>query len=181
MSNAIETAVSMTPDQAMAVARTGLHALATMRWFTMKLIENLTPDQWMRQVSPGANHIMFNVGHIAYCDAGFLAAAGGATDAVPTSYKALFDQGCLPSERAADYPEPAELLGVLQRAREDLTSHLAGLSGARLLDAPADERLADVSPMIAQLPGFITLHEGTHAGQILLIRRSLGLPGVLGG
>jgi hypothetical protein len=69
---------------------------------------------------------------------------------------------------------------VFQQARAELIGHLATLSGESLL-APIDhEQLADVAPTIAHLPAFISFHEGTHAGQVLIIRRALGLPRALG-
>lgn len=180
MPNATETTTTMAPEQARTVRDHAMPSMALMRWLTTRLIENLTPAQWMHQVSPGSNHVMFNVGHIAMVDANFLTAAGKTSRAVPQSYEVLFNAGCQPSDKAADYPDPAEVIDVLQRVREELVAHLNGLSGERLLGPTADPRLTDICPTIAHLPAFIASHEATHSGQIMLIRRALGLPGVLG-
>src|SRR5690606_35236433 len=104
----------------------------------------------------------------------FLAAAGKTSRTVPQSYEVLFEAGCQPSESAADYPDPAEVMDVLQRIREELVAHLKELPGERLLGAAADPRLTDICPTIAHLPAFIASHEASHTGQILLIRRALG-------
>lgn len=175
-----EKQAAMTPEQARAACDAGMHSMGTTRWLMMRAIENLAPAHWMHQVAPGTNHIMFNVGHIAQSELGLLQMAGGSSRAVPASYKALFDQGCRPSADASGYPDPAEVVDVLQRVRTDLVAHLRALPGERLLEAPALDILVQVAPTLAHLPGFIALHEGTHAGQVLLIRRALGLPGVLG-
>ena len=181
MAQATEPATTpVTPEQARIVRDHALPTMALMRWLTMRAIENLTPAQWMHQVSPGSNHVMFNIGHIAMVDANFLAAMGTTSRALPQSYEVLFSAGCQPSDKAADYPDPAEVTGVLQGVREELLARLNGLSGEALLGPAADPRLTDICPTLAHLPGFIAAHEATHTGQVLLIRRSLGLPGVLG-
>lgn len=178
------TTPTMTPEQARAACDNGMHTMGNIRWLTTKAVSDLTPAQWMHQVSPGANHIMFNIGHLAVVDANMLIAAGGrplpVSRAVPQSYEVLFAPGCQPTDRAADYPDPAEVLDVFDRIRADLLAHLATLPAERLLDGVPNERLAGICPTIAHLPGFVAMHEGTHTGQILLTRRSLGLPGVLG-
>lgn len=181
MTHATEPATPLvTPEQARILCDQTISTMTLMRWLTMKVIEHLTPAQWMHQVAPGANHIMFNIGHIALVDANFLAAAGATSRAVPSSYQALFNAGCQPSDSAADYPDPAEVVDVLQRVREELAAHLKALPDERLLATAGDPRLADICPTIAHMPSFIASHEMSHTGQILLIRRALGLPGVLG-
>ncbi len=171
---------TMTPAQARAACDSGLHSLATARWLMTELIQNLTPEQWMHQPKPGMNHVMFNVGHIAYCDGDFLRASGGDTSTVPASWKELFNMGCTPSAKASDYPSPQEVTNVLNRVRGEFAAHLASLPDARLLDPVDHEMLADITPTISHLPAFVTLHESTHIGQILSIRQALKLPGVLG-
>jgi hypothetical protein len=184
MSTDTATAAAPTPEQARAACDHGMHTMGSIRWLTTKAVSDLTGEQWMRQVSPGTNHILFNVGHLAAVDASMLKVAGGPplppSRGVPESYEALFAPGCKPSARAADYPDPAEVLNVFGRIRQELLAHLSALPAERLLDPVPNERLAGVCPTLAHLPGFLAMHEGTHAGQILLIRRSLGLPGVLG-
>lgn len=173
------TTATMTPDQARAACDVGLHTMTTARWFMMEIIQNLTFEQWMHQPKSGMNHVMFNVGHIAYYEGVFLRAAGGRTSAIPESWKEQFDMGCEPSAKASDYPSPKEVTEALTRVREDLMTHFKSLSGAQLLGPLGDGMNSDMTPTIAHVPAFITLHEGTHIGQILSIRQALKLPGVL--
>lgn len=180
MAQAADGGAIMTPDQARAVRDAGLRLMASMRWLTLRAVEPLTPEQWLHQVAPGTNHAMFNVGHVATSDAGLLDAAGGTPRAVPQSYAALFRSGCAPKASAAEYPAPAELLEVLSRARDELVAYLKALSGEQLLRAPKGERLPELAPTIAHLPGFIAAHESAHTGQILVVRRALNQPFVLG-
>ena len=170
----------MTPAQARAACDSGLHALGTARWLLTKLIENLTPEQWMHQPRPGMNHVMFNVGHIAFCDCGFLQFCGGRSSAVPAEWESLFNMGCKPLSSASDYPSPQEVTVVLKQVRDDFNAHLTSLPDARLLDPVKNDMLVDIVPSIAHLPAFMTMHDGTHIGQVLSIRQALKLPGVLG-
>lgn len=174
------TMETMTPAQARAACDSGLHSLGTARWLLMELIQNLTPEQWMHQPKPGMNHVMFNVGHIAFCDSGFLQFCGGQTSVVPAAWESIFNMGCAPSANASDYPSPQEVTDVLKNVREEFNAYLTSLPDARLLDPVANDMLADIVPSIAHLPAFMTMHDGTHIGQVLSIRQALKLPGVLG-
>jgi len=171
--------MTMTPEQARAACDAGMHSMGLTRWVVTRTVADLTPEQWMHQVAPGANHPMFNFGHLVTCDANFLLAAGGRSS-VPESYGELFNGGSQPSPDANRYPTPQELLEVGERGRAELVNHLRGLSGEQLLAPVEGGPLKDILPNLAHLPGFIALHEGTHTGQIMLVRRALGLPGVLG-
>lgn len=171
--------ITMTPDQARAACDTGQHAMAMTRWLTMKMVSELTPQQWMHQVAPGTNHAMFNFGHIVVCDGNFLSAAGGASS-LPAGYSELFNGGVHPDADPGRYPKPAELLETAERVRGELVRHLQNLSGESLLAPVSEPRLRDLLPTLAHLPGFIAMHEGSHTGQIMLVRKALGLPGVLG-
>lgn len=173
--------ITMTPDQARAACDAGLHMMGITRWLTMKAVGDLTPRQWLHQVAPGANHPMFNLGHLVTCDGNFLLAAGRRASPVPESYGPLFDGGSTPGADASAYPQPAELLQVAEQTRAALVEQLQSLSGEQLLAPIAEPRLANLLPSLAHLPGFISMHEGTHAGQILIARKALELPRVLGG
>ncbi len=75
--------LTMTPVQAEAVRDAGIFALGTSRWITNQVIANLTGEQWIFQGSPGANHILWNVGHIAVSESHFLSSTGAKSTAVP--------------------------------------------------------------------------------------------------
>lgn len=175
------TPATMTPEQARAACDAGLHMMGIAHWLMVKAVADLTPQQWLHQVAPGANHPMFNFGHIVASDGGFLLAAGGRRSRVPESYGPLFDGGSQPHTDAARYPPPAELLQIAEGARADLVAQFKALSGEQLLAPLEDPPLSNLLPNLAHLPGFISMHEGTHAGQILIARKALGLPRVLGG
>lgn len=178
MSNAtVET--TMTPTQAEAVRDAGLFTLGTGRWLMNKVIEGLTPEQWIHQACDGVNHALWNVGHIASSEKSFLESAGGSTTSVPDSYGALFGMGSQPSSSMDTYPSPAEVVKVFNNVREEFVEHMKGFSGEQLVVAVSNEHFQELAPTVVQLINFMVLHEATHIGQILVARKSLGLPGVL--
>ncbi|MHC4414045.1 MAG: DinB family protein [Planctomycetota bacterium] len=171
---------TLTPVQAEAVRDAGLFSLSTIRWFTSQLIENLTPEQWVYQASSGVNHILWNVGHIAVSDMSFMAAIGGSTPAVPERYNEMFGMNSDPKPSLDAYPGPTEVVEVFHKVRGEFVNHLNGLSGEQLAATVESESLRQVVPTVAQIATFSVLHESTHAGQILIARKALGLPRVLG-
>ncbi|HEX3659049.1 MAG TPA: DinB family protein [Pirellulales bacterium] len=138
-----------------------------------------TPEEWTHQVHPEANHAMWVAGHIAGADNFFITALGG-PGRVVEGYKEKFGGGTKPSPRPADYPPPSEVLDYLRERRQALLKLLAEKSEADL-DAPAP---AGMPPMIKDVAGIFQLiawHEGLHAGQASIARRSLGQPPVMQG
>lgn len=179
MSNTTAEA-ALTPVQAEAIRDAGLHSMATIRWLTSQVIANLTPEQWIFQASPGVNHILWNVGHLATSEANFVSSTGGTTTAVPESYKDLFAGRTEPKPSLDAYPDPDEVADVFNKVREELVSHFKAMSGEQLATPTEGDMMKQLCPTFAHIPNFCVLHEGTHAGQILVARRALGLPRVIG-
>ncbi len=173
--------LTMTPVQAEAVRDAGIFALGTSRWITNETIAKLTGEQWIFQASPGVNHILWNVGHIAVSESHFVSSTGGKSTAAPESYQELFAGGkSEPKPSLDDYPDPQEVVGVLNKVREELVAHFNGLSGEQLAVGTEGDMMKQLCPTIAQVPNFCVLHEATHVGQILIARRGLGLSRVMG-
>lgn len=170
---------TMTPTQAEAVRDAGLFTLDTGRWLMNKLIEGLTPEQWMHQASDGVNHALWNIGHIAETEKAFLITAGGSTTSVPDSYGALFGMGSEPSSSQDAYPSLTEIVDAFNKMHTEFCEHMKGLSGEQLTAAVSNDHFQELAPTIVQLINFMVLHEATHIGQVLVARKSLGLPGVL--
>lgn len=175
MSNA--TAVEASPKK--ATLRSGMHVKRVSRDFLDKLLADLNEKQWTAQPFPGAGHILFQVGHLAVTDGFFVSAIGGSTSAIPESWNALFGMGAEPKSDAGAYPKPAQVKAALHQARGDLIARFESLSEADLAK-PVGEPLTSVADCVAGLPAFICMHDGMHTGQILALRRSLGLPRVMG-
>ena len=137
------------------------------------------PEEWTHQVHPEANHAMWFAGHIAGADNYFIGLLGG-PDRTIAGYKEKFGGGSQPSPRPADYPPADEVLEYLRERRQTLLKLLAEKSEADL-SKPAP---AGLPPMVSDIAGVFSLvswHEGLHAGQVSVARRSLGQPPVMQG
>ena len=172
--------VTLAPDHAEAIRDAAIHSLGTTRWLTSKAIAGLTPEQWIFQTAPEVNHILWNVGHIATSESSFLPMTGGTSRAVPAGYKDLFGTGSEPKPSLDAYPDPDEVVDVFNNARQELIGHFKGLSGAQLTAPTEGDMMRQLCPTVAQILNFCVLHEATHAGQILVARRALGLPRYIG-
>ena len=140
-----------------------------------------TPQDWVYQVDPSANHAMWFVGHMASTDTFVLSKiAPEKVIELPANYKELFGMGSKPSSDPAIYPKPEE---ALQRFRDSRQALLA------VLDNMSEEDLAKAIPEGG--PGFLTdnasmfellvWHEGLHCGQMSVARRALGHAPLMGG
>ncbi|MFQ5411966.1 MAG: DinB family protein [Phycisphaerae bacterium] len=158
---------------------TGVATLAFSRQATMALIDTLSEDQFLHQPCPGANHALWIMGHLACSDEFFLNKLGDKPFDKFESWESKFFMKSLPTANASDYPPVAEVKEALANGRERLVGWYGTLDEATLLSPPPDD-LKDFAPTHAALLSTIVWHEGMHAGQLTVIRKSLGLAPVFG-
>jgi uncharacterized damage-inducible protein DinB len=140
-----------------------------------------TPQDWVYQVDPSANHAMWFAGHMARTD-NFVLSKIAPEKAIELSdsNKNLFGMGSKPSSDPAIYPTPEEALRLFRDRRQALLA---------VLDKMSEEDLA--KPIPEGGPGFLTdnasmfellvWHEGLHCGQMSVARRALGHAPLMGG
>lgn len=125
------------------------------------------------------NHPIWVVGHIACTDAWIASAVGISGITAPESYAKLFGQGSKPSSNAADYPPYAELLALYTQNREKLLAWLDSASDDQLTRSLKESTSGFANDVIDALLKS-AWHEGWHFGQVATLRKSLGLPPVMG-
>lgn len=131
-----------------------------------------TPQEWTHQVHPGTNHALWFAGHMAMADNYFLTVVSPARAKKLDAFEAPFGMKSQPTANPADYPPPEEVLAAMRDRRAALLAALEELSDERLA-----EKLPQPSQLFTDLASVFELaiwHEGLHAGQISLVRRSLG-------
>ena len=149
-------------------------SLEGARNFTEGLLADFkTPEQWTHQLFPGANHPLWIVGHLSYVDNSYLRRVGSPSAVRKPAYSDLFAKGVKVSGNPGDYPPPEEVLEFARDRRKFLLEDIAGRSEADLAQ-PLPEGFPPFLPDYGQLYAFLAWHEGMHAGQITVIRRSLG-------
>jgi hypothetical protein len=153
-------------------------ALAHLLFVSHKLLQrytaDLAPAEYLHRPSPTANCAAWIIGHLILTERRALTMCG-VTDlpAVPDGFEKRFsrDEGCA---QAAEFGDVAQLMPLFDQHREALIDAVKNAL-PELLDKPLEK----AHPMFAtpaEFAGFVALHSTMHAGQITLIRRSLGRP-----
>lgn len=169
----------MTTSTSLSAIEPGINALDFARSATLKLAADITDEQMTHRPTPQANHAAWILGHLAYADDGFRTKLSGNEAVIPENYEALFGMGTTPSDDASLYPSKADLIAVLEQSHAALTSWFKSLSDEQIA-SPLPEGMEMFGANHATLAATMTWHEGIHAGQLIEVRRSLGLPRAFG-
>lgn len=146
---------------------------------TKGFVKDVNEAEWFRQPFEGANHIAWQVGHLAIAEYGLIAGEVlGLTfdevDWISADFRALFKRGSTPISDGTAYPSPAELRVMLDHIHDHVMGLLAGLPDERLDEAPTfGHPLAETKLEAMHL---CARHEALHAGQIAMLRRAFGMP-----
>ena len=150
------------------------------RRYTEALIEKFaTPEEWVAQPYPGANHALWCIGHIAGTDNMCLSILAPEKAREMKGYKELFGGGSTPQADVSAYPPVEEVLAYFRERRETLLEVFAGLTDDDL-DRETPEGAPDFLPTVGAVFNIAIWHEGLHAGQASIAHRSLGKPPVMG-
>lgn len=146
------------------------------RRYTRLVLAHTPTQRWLDAPAGESSNVAWQVGHMAWAQAGL--ALGkvcnrSATDIVPGVYGELFGKGSKPRADAADYPAPAELIGVMKTVHERVMAELPKLAEGAM-DEPATHATGLIHDKFGLLM-WVARHEMLHVGQIGLIRRCLGL------
>jgi len=152
----------------------GLATLAFARRNTLRLFEDIPADQLLHQPVPGGNHALWIVGHLAYVDDMFMTGLMPRASKLPENWANLFGQGSVPSGDASTYPAIAEIRERGEALRGELVGWFESMSEEKLL-APLPEEWKPFAPTYGAMMSSLAWHEGLHAGQLSVVRRSLGI------
>lgn len=152
----------------------GLAALTFSRKVTTGLLEDIPDDKLMHQPMPGAKHALWVMGHVALTDEFFLREAGKRQVEKFDAWKELFFMGSTVKSISAEYPSGSEVRDYLGASRQNLLDWFKSISAAELHD-PLPEDLKSFGPTPAVLMTTIACHECVHAGQLTMVRHSLGI------
>lgn len=152
----------------------GLAGLAFARQTTLGLLEDIPQDKLFYQLTPGGNHAAWVMGHLAVTDDFVLTKAGGREAKCPAAWEKLFGTGSTPTGKPGDYPAVGEIKEHLNLRREELIGWFKSLDEAKLA-SPLPEGTEWLAKTHGGAMATLAIHEGLHAGQLTMIRRSLGL------
>ena len=152
----------------------GLAVLEFARHATLAFLDDVPANKASYQPVPGANHALWVIGHITVTDNQVLADLAKQPPVCPAAWGELFGPGSKPQPDAARYPSLDELRRTLGQCRERLVAWFKSLPPDKLL-APLPGDWSRFAPNHAALMASLAWHEGLHAGQITVVRKSLGL------
>ncbi len=169
----------MTTSTTLSAIEPGINALNFARNATLKFAEDITDEQMTHRPTPKSNHAAWLLGHLAYADDGFYTKLSGNDSVIPDNYETQFGMGTEPSDDASVYPSKAELLAAMEKAHTALVDWFGTLSEEQIA-APLPEGMEMFGANHGTVAATLAWHEGIHAGQLVEVRRSLGLPRAFG-
>ena len=134
----------------------------------LRSVEDVS-DVEARQIPQNLSPLVWQLGHVALSDGGFLRLTGGIS-AAPDSFKGFFRTG---SGGAADYPSLADVKTVAEAVQRDLMQ-LAQLG--ELSQRVESRNFTTVGEMLI----FAGYHRGYHVGKMTTLRALLGKPRLFG-
>ncbi len=153
---------------------TGLAALAFSRHILDGFLSDFPEEKLTYQPFPGANHVLWNAGHLALTDDFFLIQLGGKQAQCPESWNELFWMGSTPIDEPGKYPSLAEIQKALQDNRAALVKWFKAMTPEELTEPLPDDYEGFASDR-CKLISTIACHETMHTGQISVIRNALKL------
>jgi uncharacterized damage-inducible protein DinB len=154
------------------------HTLDFSRRFTEGLLASFkTPEDWVFQLHPKANHALWVAGHLPLADNSILSRFRPNLAAKPEGWDAVFGRGSQPQPDAAAYPPTEKVLEYFRERRQTLLAVLDELSEEEMRSPapPVGERSPIAgAPSLGHAFIFLAFHEGMHAGQVSVAHRALG-------
>ena len=153
----------------------GMTSLAAVRKLIGDMVDSLPEDKLCHQPFEGGNHALWIMGHCAVSDDYFRCTIGetGAATA-PEGWQEQFGHGSTPSADASTYPPAAEVRHIFDEARIAFTDWIESLDEAGL-NKPMPDDWTGFAPNVAEFPAFVAAHEAMHLGQLMDVRKSLGM------
>jgi hypothetical protein len=157
------------------------HGLTSARKFSEGMLKNFhTPEQWLHQIHPKANHALWFAGHMGVTDNFFLSIVAPDKVRDEPGFSEKFGMGSHPTGNAADYPPVEQVLGYMRDRRQTLLAALAAMNEEDL-NQPTPQGTPDFLSNIASVFETAIWHEGLHSGQVSMVHRALGNPPLMGG
>ena len=134
-----------------------------------------SPEDWTHQVFAGANHALWFAGHVGVVDDFLIAVVDPTKARKMPLFEGAFGRGSQPTNRPEDYPLADEVLAYMRERRKVFLELLADQSDDSL-SRSTPESTPGFLPDVASVFELASWHEGLHAGQMSVARRSLGHP-----
>jgi DinB superfamily len=148
-------------------------ALTTGQALLKRYVADLTPQEYLHRPAPKANCVAWLIGHLTLSDRSLLKRLNASLPELPEGFEHQFsrDEGC---PQAGAFGDVSTLMPLFDEHRNRLVAAVKAAPPG-LLDKPLDKPHPLFST-VGEVATFLALHGAMHAGQITIIRRSLGRP-----
>lgn len=165
-------------DTALVMLRGATEQFAFARRYTLELLDATPKDRWFEIPEGLPTNIAWQVGHLTVSQYGLLlfrlrGRVPEDLSLIPGKFRKMYSRTSAPSADPASQPSADELLARMSEVDKLARSQLASVTPEVLLE-PVDMPYTAYPIKLGAIL-FCPLHEHIHAGQIGLIRRSLGL------
>ena len=148
--------------------------------FSVKLMDrycaDLKPEEYLHRITPRGNCTAWLLGHLILTDRRLLAFFGADVPPLPEGFEKRFARDET-APFASDFGDTSILLPMFDKHRALLIDTVKRSSAEKL-----SEPLEKPNPLfsrLGQMANFMAQHATLHAGQITMIRRSLGKPPIM--
>ncbi|HEY7118033.1 MAG TPA: DinB family protein [Tepidisphaeraceae bacterium] len=153
-----------------------VHSLTASQAMLNRYCQDLKPEEYLHRPCAGGNCTAWLIGHLILTDRRALGRLGVTADLppLPDGFEKRFARDP-EAPRASDFGDVTILLPLFNKHRQLLTE-AARRAPAELLDKPVEQphpMFGNVGEAVNYVSG---AHVAMHAGQITIIRRSLGKP-----
>lgn len=171
-------ATTISDSQILVLRDQAVHQLQWARQYSLELIESVAEENWYTVPTGMSTHLAWQVGHLAVAQYGLMlfrqrGRAEGDIGLMPGWLRKQFGRGSHPQPWGPGMPERSELLERLSAIHQQSIDECLQCSVENLRE-PCDIPYCVYPTKLGALM-LAPIHEGIHAGQIGLVRRSLGL------
>lgn len=159
------------------VLKEGLESLAWSRGVMDKAIDATPAEHRFTRPWPNGNHLLFHIAHLAWSEEVVVTGAGGAPF-LPEGWADRFGWDPVVPEREEDCPSFEEARRWFDESRRRVVETYSALPPEKLAAATPEE-MHPFATTVGRLLHSQAMHETMHAGQVMALRRAVGLPRML--
>jgi hypothetical protein len=144
---------------------------------THTYVDDLNDADLLVRSVPGANHIAWQLGHLAVGTQHMLGALGQPSPELPAGFAAAHSRETAGSDDPKRFATKSAYLALAERMK---AASLAAIDATpdNDLDQPGPESMREYAPTVASVLMLLGSHWLMHVGQFVPIRRKLGKPAI---
>jgi uncharacterized damage-inducible protein DinB len=143
--------------------------------FLIKMVQDLSPEEWLQRPNEKLNHIAWIVGHVIWARKAVLTRLGTEWS---QPWLSSFARGVKCND-VATFPSPDTLMEGWREVSGVLATALDGAS-EEVLSQPSTQGPPSADGKISGVVNFLAIHETYHVGQASYLRSWMGHKGLMG-